>query len=191
MVRGAHPPPGVAERASRSAITRAGLTRTLGPLRSARSFPRGAENGTRGGCAPRAVRSQLGMILTNERRAMNPYQFPSQDPSCYVPEFAERPGLAERCELGQLAVRKQPERGALPGQFQPAQFARHLPLRLKAGKADDISPSSVNHSPVYRPFPGFFWERQGFPASRIANRQTRQKPMGKRSRKGKPNHTMV
>ena len=37
-----------------------------------------------------------------------------------APEFAERPGLAERCELGQLAVRKQPERRASPGRYVAA-----------------------------------------------------------------------
>ena len=37
-----------------------------------------------------------------------------------APECAERPGLAERCELGQLAVRKQPERRASPGRYVAA-----------------------------------------------------------------------
>ena len=52
---GEHTRLGCAGCASHPAVMRAGLTRTPGPLRHARSFPRGAENSTRGGCAPRAV----------------------------------------------------------------------------------------------------------------------------------------
>ena len=51
---GAYPPCSLAERASRSAVVRAVLTRTLDTPRRARRFPRGAENCTRGARAPRA-----------------------------------------------------------------------------------------------------------------------------------------